>query len=305
MLIRAVQWQRAVSYKTIPCYLGYRRLQLPLYNLRKPGNIMRTARVIFLFLLCVGLCDGVVVHETITYKQPIKKISGRVIGYGNVNPGVYVRVFDKPEVRPDDAQSTVQNRQGQREITSTITDSTGKFEFRHIPRGDYEVEFSTGHGGWNDLSLDVAVDPSGSRGPLCVLMSMEGQGQKPSVLVCRNAISGAHSLVSRVPPPDPETYRGITDAPNWKNPFLIVGPNGVEIRSSGSAPSGPKLPVSKVVGFLERLPESTWLYGLVVAVQENGVIISEDAASRMKHNRLELMRRLSEADVQTELWPST
>lgn len=105
---------------------------------------MRIVKVVFLFVLCAGLCDGVVVHESLTYKSPLKKISGRVIGYGNVNPGVHVRVLDKPEVWSDDALSFVQKRQRQREVASAITDSTGKFQFHHIPKGAYEVEFSTG-----------------------------------------------------------------------------------------------------------------------------------------------------------------
>lgn len=133
---------------------------------------------------------------------------------------------------------------------------------------------------------------------------MQSQGQKPSISVCRKPILGADSLVGRVPSADPETYRGITDAPNWKNPFLIVQPNGVEIRTSGAAASGPTVPVSEVVAYLERLPENMWFYGLVVAVTENGVTGSENSASRMKRNWLELIRRLKEAGVPTELWPS-
>lgn len=34
------------------------------------------------------------------------------------------------------------------------------------------------------LSLFVRVDPSGSRGSLCVLMSMESQQQEPSIFAC-------------------------------------------------------------------------------------------------------------------------
>jgi hypothetical protein len=267
---------------------------------------MWIAKFVFLFVLCVGVCDGVVVHETLTYKSAIRKVSGRVIGYGSVNPGVHIRVFDRPEVWSDDALSFAQKRQKQREIASTVTNSTGKFQFSHIPKGAYEVEFSTGDGGggWNVLSLFVVVDPSGSGDSLCVLMSMESQGQKPSILVCHKPISEANSLVSRVPPADPETYRDIRDAPNWKNAFLIVGPNGVEIRTDGGAASGPTLPVPEVLAYLKSLPENLWFYGLVVAVQENGVISNENAASRAKHNRLELMHRVKEAGVPTELWPS-
>ncbi|MGB6483282.1 MAG: hypothetical protein WBE86_07320 [Candidatus Acidiferrales bacterium] len=105
-------------------------------------------------------------------------------------------------------------------------------------------------------------------------------------------------------PANPEKYRTVRDATGWKNPFLIVQPNGVEVRTSGAAANGPTIPVRNVVGYLEKLPESMWIYGLVAAVGENGVIADEGAASRTKHNRQELIRRLKEAGIPTELWPS-
>jgi hypothetical protein len=60
------------------------------------------------FSLCVlftGMCAAVVTHETITCATSVNRISGTVVGYGNLNPGVKVEVFDKPEVWADDALS--------------------------------------------------------------------------------------------------------------------------------------------------------------------------------------------------------
>ena len=111
-------------------------------------------------------------------------------------------------------------------------------------------------------------------------------------------------LKSHVPPANPEKYRAITDAPDWQNPYLIVQPNGVEVRTSGAAASGRTVSVADVIGYLGRLPKGTWHYGLVVVVQDNGVRNAEDAGSRIKRNRLELLRRLNEAGVRVELWPS-
>jgi hypothetical protein len=111
-------------------------------------------------------------------------------------------------------------------------------------------------------------------------------------------------LRNRVPPSNPEKYRDIREAANWKNPFLIVQPNGVEILCGGAAASGPTIPVSHVVRYLERLPESAWPYGLVVVVIENGVSANKDDWSRTKHTWLKLRRRLKEARIPAELWPS-
>ena len=143
---------------------------------------MRSLKIIALCLLLARACVGVVTHETITYKSSIKKISGRVVGFGNVNPGTDVQLFDKPEVWADDSLTWNEKRKRQTEIASTVTDSNGKFEFRAVPRGAYEIQFS--NSGWNVLSVLVNVEPSGSRDGLCVQMSIDGMGPGPSVQVC-------------------------------------------------------------------------------------------------------------------------
>jgi hypothetical protein len=82
-----------------------------------------------------------------------------VVGFGNVNPGVNVQVFDKPEVWADDSLSLNEKRKRQTEIASTVTDSNGKFEFRGVPKGAYEIQFSN-RNGLNVLSV------SGQRRPI-------------------------------------------------------------------------------------------------------------------------------------------
>jgi hypothetical protein len=133
---------------------------------------MRSLKIIALCLLLARACVGVVTHETITYKSSIKKISGRVVGFGNVNPGTDVQLFDKPEVWADDSLTWNEKRKRQTEIASTVTNSNGKFEFRGVPRGAYEIQFSKN--GWNVLSVLVNVEPSGSSDQLCVQVSIDG-----------------------------------------------------------------------------------------------------------------------------------
>jgi hypothetical protein len=110
-------------------------------------------------------------------------------------------------------------------------------------------------------------------------------------------------LKIRIPPAKPNQYRSVTDAPEWKNPYLIVRADGIEVRVNGAAVNGPTLLVSAVIGFLEKFPNRAWSYGLVVAVQENS-IQSGDQHSRIKGNTSELLRSLREAGVKVELWPS-
>jgi hypothetical protein len=58
----------------------------------------RGLTIAFLFLLLAGVVGGAVVHDTILYKTPVRRISGHIEGFGNINPGVRVRIFDRPEV---------------------------------------------------------------------------------------------------------------------------------------------------------------------------------------------------------------
>ena len=60
---------------------------------------------------------------------------------------------------------------------------------------------------------------------------------------------------------------------------------------------------AELVGYLEKLPSIAWPYGLVVAVQENGLRAPGDNA-QIRKNVEELQRLLTEAGVKVELWPS-
>ena len=115
------------------------------------------------------------------------------------------------------------------------------------------------------------------------------------------ADTGLSPLKNRIPPPDPNKYRSVRDARDWQNPYLIVQANG--IRPISPAKDTPTMSPPDVVSYLEKLPSIAWPYGLVVAVQENGVRASPDDA-RIKRNREELLRLLEEAGVKVSLWPS-
>jgi hypothetical protein len=109
------------------------------------------------------------------------------------------------------------------------------------------------------------------------------------------------SLQSRIPRPDPKKYQAIRDAADWKNPYLIVRRDGVEI--IGRMAVGHSIPVDSVPGALKELPDSAWPYGLVVAVQDIGIVSPGDPA-RIKVNRKTLLALLKKFDIAVELWPS-
>jgi len=109
------------------------------------------------------------------------------------------------------------------------------------------------------------------------------------------------SLRRRIPKADPEKYRGVQDARDWKNPYLIVRVDGIEI--VGKTSDKRAVPVDSVAGLLDRLPDSAWPYGLVVAVQESGVGPIA-VASQFEINRRKLLGVLNKLGVIVRLWPS-
>jgi len=109
------------------------------------------------------------------------------------------------------------------------------------------------------------------------------------------------SLQNRIPKPDPKKYHAVQDAKDWKNPYLIVRRDGVEI--VGMTPVGQAIPVDSVPGALKGLPDSAWPYGLVVAVQDIG-LVSEGDPPRIEANRKRLLVLLKKLAIAVDLWPS-
>src|ERR1035438_7506099 len=102
----------------------------------------------------------------------------------------------------------------------------------------------------------------------------------------------ANPLTGRIPSADPKKYQGIRDGKGWRNPYLIVRADGIEI--AGTASGGSPIPVESVAAALESLPNSSWPYGLVVAIQINGVGASEAERSRIETNQMSLEPLLGE-----------
>lgn len=110
-------------------------------------------------------------------------------------------------------------------------------------------------------------------------------------------------LKNRVPPPDPNKYVSVRDASDWQNPYLTVQANEIHVRPTSTATEAPTMSPGDVVAYLEKLPPIAWPYGLVVAVQENGLRNPGDDVP-IKKNREELVRLLEKAGIKVDLWPS-
>jgi hypothetical protein len=113
---------------------------------------------------------------------------------------------------------------------------------------------------------------------------------------------GSQSLRQRIRKADPNEYRSIKDGQDWKNPYLIVHPDGIEIIELGAR--RPVIDVRAIPGVLQGLPDSAWPYGLVVAVQDAGLVSSAADTPRVASNRTALLEVLKKLGVVVELWPS-
>jgi hypothetical protein len=112
----------------------------------------------------------------------------------------------------------------------------------------------------------------------------------------------SRSLQNRIPKPDPEKYHSVRDAKNWRNPYLIVRRDGVEI--VGVTPVGRAIAIESVPEVLERLPNSAWPYGLVVAVQDIGILSGKTDPADIEANRTKLQNLMKELGITVDGWPS-
>ena len=109
-------------------------------------------------------------------------------------------------------------------------------------------------------------------------------------------------LQDRIPKSDPKKYDSVQEAKDWKNPYLVVRRDGIEILRR--TPVGRAITVESVPGVLERLPDSAWPYGLIVALQDIGILSGKTDVARIEANRTKLLNLLKELCVAVDRWPS-
>jgi DNA-binding NarL/FixJ family response regulator len=111
-----------------------------------------------------------------------------------------------------------------------------------------------------------------------------------------------HSLRQRIPQADPEKYRHIMDGSDWRNPMLVVRPEGIEI--VGITPAGQVVTADSVPEKLEHLPDSAWPYGLIVMVSDASIVSSPKVYPRIQTNRSKLLKVLKTHGIAVHLWSS-
>jgi len=69
-----------------------------------------------------------------------------------------------------------------------------------------------------------------------------------------------------IPPANKALYAVILDMAQWKNPYLTIRPEGVEMRGTAGV-----FAPEEIGKKLEKLPLAAWPYGRIVAVSEIGI----------------------------------
>ena len=123
-----------------------------------------------------------------------------------------------------------------------------------------------------------------------------------------------------IPLPSKTAYASIRTRASWANPFLIVGKSSVNltILYPPMGPSGPSDTFLRPVGARRReldlriadlpdaltaVPQATWPYGRVIAVEEDPTATREDSHA-VRRNVEQTMQVLNDLGIVVYEWPS-
>ena len=112
------------------------------------------------------------------------------------------------------------------------------------------------------------------------------------------------AVLQAIPAPDSAKYDSIRDMKNWRNPYLIVRPDGVALFDVADSAEIVLKP-NELLPELAKLPASNWPYGRVVAATENSTRGSEQDAVAIRKNKGILGGLLQGAHIDVKWVPAT
>jgi hypothetical protein len=113
------------------------------------------------------------------------------------------------------------------------------------------------------------------------------------------------AILQAIPPADSTKYQHIRDMKNWRNPYLIVRPDGVALWDVADSAEIVLKP-DDLLAELAKLPASNWPYGRVVAAAEaGGKKASEQDKIAIRRNKGILGGVLEGANIAVDWVPST
>lgn len=100
---------------------------------------------------------------------------------------------------------------------------------------------------------------------------------------------------------DARLYKAVTDASDWRNPFLVVGPDGVEVRAKGAPVR--TVPAGELATVLSGLSVEAWPYGRVAAVTGASIVSNPGRREATEENMKRVRDALTALGVEANLWP--
>lgn len=92
------------------------------------------------------------------------------------------------------------------------------------------------------------------------------------------------AVLQAIPSADSAKYESIRDMKNWRNPYLIVRPDGVALYDTADSAEIILKP-NELLLALAKLPSADWPYGRVVAATENNLRTSEQDGVAIRKNK--------------------
>ena len=153
-------------------------------------------------------------------------------------------------------------------------------------------------------------------GALIVLFSTSliAESLPKQKLLAGNALHAQQTknkLDARIQSPNLRKYEDVRDGNDWLNPYLIIGPESIEVIWKVPSVERKVISRSDLKKMLISLPVSAWPYGRVIGVQEisirNGLFNSEawrKDQELIEKNKLEVNKVLASLSVRIKWWPS-
>ena len=110
-------------------------------------------------------------------------------------------------------------------------------------------------------------------------------------------------VLQAIPAADQAQVERIRDMKNWRNPYLIVRPDGVALLDAADS-AEIRLKPAELLPALAALPASNWPYGRVVAATENAKASQQDQVE-IRRNRGIVGGMLRGAHVAIKWLPSS
>ena len=127
----------------------------------------------------------------------------------------------------------------------------------------------------------------------------------PNAVQQQNKISGFAKLPPLTRLEASAIAQSVNTVDKWKNPFLVIRPEGIEFDTGGGTDGDHIVSISNLREALTDLPPEAWPLGRIVAVQEIGIRSGQQKDNEAIARNREAVREILESlKIAANWWPS-